>query len=127
MANILIIEDNAVLRKKCAKQLLRIGYDVREAKDGKQGLAEIDKQQPDLVLLDLLMPRVDGFAVLKHIQEKKYEFPIIVLSNVVWNLDKAGCKKIGVSDYFIKSKIDIPTLIKKIEGYLPRTQAPVTA
>lgn len=127
MADILIIEDNAMLRKKCAKQLVRTGYGVREAKDGKQGLEEIDKTQPDLVLLDLLMPHVDGFAVLKHIQEKGYKFPVIVLSNVVWNLDKEGCKKIGVSDYFIKSKIDIPTLVKKIEEYVPRTQTAAAA
>lgn len=123
MADILIIEDNALLRRACAKQLSRAGHGVREAEDGRRGLAEMDSRQPDLVLLDLLMPRVDGFAVLTHIKERGYAFPVIVLTNVLWNLDKEGCRKIGVTDYFIKSKIDIPTLIQKIEQHLPRTGA----
>lgn len=119
METILIIEDDAFLRKMCAKHLKRDTRIVREAKDGRDGIAEIDAAQPDLVLLDLLMPHVDGFAVLKHIKEKGYTFPVIVLSNVVWNLDKEACRNIGITDYFIKSNIDIPALMQKIDEHLP--------
>jgi DNA-binding response OmpR family regulator len=123
MHDILIIEDDPFLRKLCAKHLKREGTTVRLAKDGREGMKEIDKEQPDLVLLDLLMPHVDGFAVLKHIQEKGYAFPVIVLSNVVWNLDKEACKKIGITDYFIKSNVDIPMLVQGIERHLPPEKA----
>ncbi len=122
MRNILIIEDEPYLRKTWARHLQRDDRIIRQAKDGGQGITEIDKEQPDLVLLDLLMPHVDGFAVLKHIQEKGYTFPVIVLSNVVWNLDREACRNIGVSDYFIKSNIDIPALVGKIDQYLPRNE-----
>lgn len=118
MHNILIIEDDPFLRKTCAKHLKRDHHVVREAKDGRQGIEEIEAEQPDLILLDLLMPHVDGFAVLKHIQEKGYDVPVIVLSNVVWNLDKEACKNIGIADYFIKSNVDIPALMGKIAEHL---------
>ena len=119
MPNILIIEDEAYLRKTWARHLQRGDRVVRQAKDGREGIREMEKEQPDLVLLDLLMPHVDGFAVLKHIQEKVYTFPVIVLSNVVWHLDKEACENIGISEYFIKSNLDIPALIGKVDEYLP--------
>lgn len=119
MTHILIIEDEPYLRKTWARHLSRPDRTIRQAKDGREGIKEIDREQPDLVLLDLLMPHVDGFAVLKHIKEKGYEFPVIVVSNVVWNLDREACKNLGVSDYFIKSNIDIPSLVAKVDEYLP--------
>lgn len=119
MANILIIEDEAFLRNICARNLERKGHAVRTARDGEDGLAEIERQQPDLLLLDLLLPGVDGYTVLEFIQRRKYAFPIIVLSNIVWTFDREGCRKIGATEYFVKSNIDIPTLMKCIENHLP--------
>lgn len=119
MENILIVEDDAILVKMCVKHLKRPDRILRTANDGKEGIEEIQKQQPDLLLLDLLMTQVDGFRVLDFIKENGYTFPVIILSNITWRFDIEGCKKIGATGYFIKSDIDIPVLAKKIEQYLP--------
>ena len=123
MQNILIVEDDAFLRKMCMKHLKGPGRTVRTARDGGEAMLEIEKEQPDLLLLDILMPRVDGFTVLDFIKEKQYTFPVIILSNITWNFNGKSCKEIGATDYFIKSNIDIPALVKKIEEYLPQEKA----
>ncbi len=118
MQNILIVEDNAFLRKLCAKHLARNGREIRMASDGGDAMKEIEKQQPDLLLLDLLLPHVDGFTVLDFIRDKGYAFPVIILSNIEWKFDSKGSQLIGATHYFIKSDIDIPDLVKKIEECL---------
>ena len=122
MQNILIVEDDDFLRKMCAKHLKRPGRTVRTASDGGEGIEAIKKEEPDLLLLDLLMPHVDGFTVLDFIKAQNYTFPVIILSNITWNFDAKGCKKIGATDYYIKSNIDITTLIEKIDQYLPQRE-----
>ncbi|MDD5054882.1 MAG: response regulator [Candidatus Peribacteraceae bacterium] len=118
MENILIIEDDPYLRNVCAKNLRSPDRIVRTAKNGKDGLRELRKEEPDLLLLDLLMPSVDGFSILEFIKENEYSFPVIVLSNITWNFDMMGCRSIGATDYFIKSSISIPALQQKVEERL---------
>ncbi len=116
--DILIIEDDSFLRNICVKHLARDGRTVRTARNGKEGIEELKKKQPHLLLLDLLLPHVDGFTVLEFIQQMEYTFPTIILSNIQWAFDKKGPTTIGATEYLIKSNVEIPELIDKIEGYL---------
>lgn len=115
---ILIAEDDSFLVKMYKLELGEEGFEVEVAKDGEKAIESMDKQQPDILLLDLLMPKVDGFKVLEHINEKKYKFPVVVFSNLSQDVDKKKCEELGAEEYFVKSDMDIQELSKKIKKYL---------
>ena len=114
---ILIAEDDEFLTKMYRLQLEQDNWDVEICRDGQEAMDSMDSKQPDIILLDLLMPKVDGYAVLEHIKEKGYKFPVLILSNLSQSLDQEKCKKFGAQDYFIKSEIEIDDLTEKIKKY----------
>ena len=83
MKKILIIEDDPVMGFVCQRLLSRGGYEIQVANDGSKGLAQVNTFQPDLVLLDLMMPKMNGVDVLKNIraQESFHNLPVIVMTN----------------------------------------------
>src|SRR5262245_37268436 len=91
MPKILIVEDDSAMREIVTHKLRTNGFDVVEAEDGKQGLAKAETEKPDLILLDLMLPEMDGFSVLEKIrgsQDANFaKTPIIVLSNLWSNKD----------------------------------------
>ncbi|MDD4319506.1 MAG: response regulator [Candidatus Peribacteraceae bacterium] len=115
---VLLVEDDAFLRETLRLTLQEQGVTVEEAANGEEAIQTIDRRQPHLVLLDLLMPKSDGYAVLSHIKEKAYTFPVIILSNLSDYLDHEKCEKLGAKDYFIKSDMDEDELWPKIQRYL---------
>lgn len=115
---ILIAEDDAFLVKMYQLELQEAGYEIEIAKDGQKAIDSITKKEPDLLLLDLLMPDVDGFGVLTHIQKKGYKFPVIVLSNLSQEIDKEKCKALGARDYFVKSDMELDQLATLIKKYV---------
>ncbi len=115
---ILIAEDDMFLRDMMAAALKEHGVDVRLAADGVEAVEEIDKKQPDLLLLDLLMPRKDGFFVLNHIKEKSYTFPVVIISNLSGDLTPQKCFLIGAKDYLVKSDMDEDELWPRIKKFL---------
>ncbi len=115
---VLIAEDDAFFRETIQLSLEEHGIEVKLAKNGEEAMAMIDEARPNLLLLDLLMPRKDGFAVLQHVKDKKYTFPIIILSNLSDEMDDERCKELGVKDYYIKSDMDEDELWPKISAYL---------
>lgn len=116
--NILIAEDDAFLADTIEVELSERGAAVRSAKNGEEAIAHIEEQLPDLLLLDLLMPRKDGYAVLSHVREKYYRFPIIILSNLSDEIDREKCLTLGAKDYVVKCDIDAEELWGKVEPYL---------
>ncbi len=91
---------------------------VRVAENGEEAIAAMDESQPDLLLLDLLMPKKDGYAVLNHVKGKAYAFPVIIMSNLSDELDKEKCLSLGAKDFFIKSDMDEDELWPTIQKYL---------
>jgi two-component system response regulator VicR len=116
--NILIAEDDAFLREIIQLGLEEKGLSVRSATNGDEAIAAIEESPPDLLLLDLLMPKKDGYAVLSFIREHGYDFPVIVLSNLSDELDHEKCLMLGAKDYFIKSDMEEDELWPKIHKYL---------
>lgn len=115
---ILIAEDDSFLVKMYKLELEGAGFEITAAANGKQALEAIEQQKPDLLLLDLLMPEMDGFAVLEQVKKKGYNFPIVVLSNLSQEIDKEKCKALGARDYFVKSDMELDRLKEMISKYI---------
>jgi DNA-binding response OmpR family regulator len=115
---VLLVEDDAFLRETIRQELSERGVKVLEAADGDEAIEQIGKRVPDLMLLDLLMPRRDGYAVLHYLKEQSLSFPVVILSNLSDYLDHDKCLKLGAKDYFIKSDMDEDELWPRIQKYL---------
>lgn len=121
MKKILVVEDEAAYSMLLHDQLTTEGYQVIEAKDGKRGLELAEKENPDLILLDIRMPVMDGMAMLDLLRkkEKGKKTKVIMLTNL-----EPDDKIIGevVEDqpsyYFVKSDIQLSDLLKKIKELL---------
>tara|TARA_Y100000310_G_scaffold301221_1_gene337492 strand:+ start:1630 stop:1995 length:366 start_codon:yes stop_codon:yes gene_type:complete len=117
MKKILIIEDDKFLRELISQKLIKEGYDIIEAVDGEKGLKSVKEDGPDLVLLDLILPGVDGFEVLAKMKEDPAisEVPVIILSNLGQKDDIEKGLKMGAVDYLIKAHFTPGEIIEKIK------------
>lgn len=114
---ILVVEDDKFLRDLIAQKLLKEGFDVIEAVDGEQGVEKIAEEKPDLVLLDLILPGIDGFEVLSKTKENPalVDIPVIVLSNLGQKDDIEKGLNLGAVDYLIKAHFTPGEIIEKIK------------
>ena len=119
---VLIVEDDHFLREICAKKLVKEGFTVFEAMDGEEALKEIDKIEPDIVLLDVILPAIDGFEVLKKIRSYKNEkikkIPVIMLSNLGQKDVIKKAMDLGVDNYLIKAHFTTEEIVEKIREAL---------
>lgn len=117
---ILIIEDDKFLRELIARKLEKEGYSVIEAIDGEEGEKKIKEERPNLVLLDLILPGIDGFEVLSRIkQEPTLEsIPIIILSNLGQKEEIEKGLKLGAVDFLVKAHFTPAEIIEKIKNIL---------
>ena len=117
MHKILIIEDEEALLKMLAKKLVREGYAVVTAPNGEVGLAMIRKENPDLVLLDILMPKMGGMEVLErmHADKKLSKIPVIIISNSGQPVEIERAKTLGIRDYLVKAEFDPQEVIEKVK------------
>ncbi len=113
---ILVIEDEQILLRALNVELLSQGFEVLSAKDGETGLRLVNEEKPELVLLDLILPKMHGFEVLKEIKsnEDTREIPVIILSNLGQDSDMKKALELGAEDYFVKASTDLSELSKKI-------------
>lgn len=116
--HVLITEDNAFLAKMMQRILIARGIRVSTAQNGKDTIAIMEKDPPDLLLLDLLLPQMDGFAVLRYRMEKKLSFPVIVCSNLSDKATKTRCKAFHIDEYVVKSDMDDQQLWPVVEKHL---------
>ncbi len=104
--HILIAEDDVFLADILSRSLRDHGVRVTVARDGREAIAAIEHEQPSLLLLDLLMPDIDGYGVLEHVRGKNLAFPVVVLSNLSDSRSGDRCRELGVQGYFVKSDLD---------------------
>ena len=103
---IIIIDDDAIIRKMYGQKLaMQAGWQALTARDGREGLEIIKHNAPNLILLDIMMPKQDGFDVLKKIKKDKAlkNIPVVMLTNLADNEDKAEALKRGAKDYLVKA------------------------
>jgi len=117
---ILVIEDDRFLRELIARKLSDEGFVVVEAMDGEKGIKKVKEENPDLVLLDLILPGIDGFEVLSRMKkdESLKSIPVIILSNLGQKEEVEKGLKMGAVDYLIKAHFTPGEIIEKIKSSL---------
>ena len=120
MKKILFIEDESALQKTFGDILKNKGYEVIKALDGESGLRSAKKERPDLILLDLILPKMDGFEVLKGLKasEETKNIPVIILTNLEETEDIQKALELGATTYLVKSSYTLEEVVKKIEKAL---------
>ncbi len=120
MEKILLIEDEELIIRLLSKKLAAIGYDVSLAMDGREGLEKIKQIVPDLILLDIVMPRMGGFEVMAEMKkdEKIANIPVIIISNSGQPLELEKAKELGAADWLVKTEFDPKEVAEKIQKYI---------
>lgn len=117
---ILIVEDDKFLRELITQKLIKEDFEVSEAIDGEEGIRKIKEEKPDLILLDLILPGIDGFEVLSQMKKESTlaSIPVIILSNLGQKDDVEKGLKMGAVDYLIKAHFTPGEIIDKIKAAL---------
>lgn len=117
---ILVVEDDRTLARLYAAKLEKSGYEVAVAFDGEEGLEKVVSFQPDVVLLDIIIPKLDGFAVLERMKQdpKAAHIAVILLTNLGQDEDVSKGKKLGARDYLVKSQFTPSEIVQKMEAVL---------
>ena len=120
MISILVVEDEEFLIRALSDNLREEGYDVDVARNGEEALVKVKAKKPNLILLDLLMPKKDGFAVLEDLKKNPdwSLIPVIVLSNLGADHDIKRALQLGANDYFVKAQHPIAEVIEKVKKIL---------
>jgi len=120
LKRVLLVEDDRFLRRACEKSLRQQGFNVSTAPDGEEALRAIRADPPDLILLDLLMPKVSGLEVLKDLKsdEKTRAIPVIILTNSSKETDVREIESLGVSGYLVKANLSLEELGNQVRQLL---------
>jgi len=117
---VLVMEDEPILLKALTIELEAAGFEVMTTDNGKDGLAGIETFHPDVLLVDLVMPILDGYHVLAELQEKKLldTYPSVVLSNLGLPEEKKKAMELGAKSFFVKADTDLSQVVGLIHSTL---------
>ncbi len=119
MSKILIIEDDEMIRNMYQIKLTQEGYEVAIAKDGIEAVKIAKEENADLILLDIIMPGMDGFSVLEELRiNQGITAPIIMLTNLGTDEDKEKGKDLGADGYLVKSSLTPSQISAEIKNYI---------
>jgi len=120
--NILIIEDDKFLRELISRKLINEGFKIEEAVDGEEGLKKLQETKPDLILLDLILPGLDGFEVLERMKDNPStsSIPVLILSNLGQRDEIERGLKLGAVDFLVKAHFTPEEIVGKIKGILSK-------
>ena len=118
--SILIVEDDKFLRELLTRKLETVGFKTSTAIDGQEALKKIKEELPQLILLDLILPGIDGFSILEQIKKDSLtnKIPVIILSNLGQKEEVEKGLKLGADDYLIKAHFTPNDIIEKIKEVL---------
>jgi len=119
-AKVMLVDDDMTLHEMYAERLRAEGYTVISAYDGEEALEKISKEMPDIILLDIMMPKINGIDVMKKLREDKKtaDIPIILLTALIQEINKIKGMMKEHDNYLIKSEIMPADVIKQIESSL---------
>lgn len=117
---ILIVEDDPLITKIYTTRLTTDGYEVKNAENGELGIVVAKEFNPDLIILDVMMPKMDGFGCLESLRKIPdfMSIPILMYSNLAAEEEQVRAKELGVTEFLVKANISPTMLIKKIAQYL---------
>jgi two-component system, OmpR family, alkaline phosphatase synthesis response regulator PhoP len=125
MSKVLVVEDDKFLSSAYKVKLTKSGFEVQMAGDGQEAIELLQNFRPDIILLDLVMPRKDGFTTLAEIKQHPQlkNIPVIVTSNLGQKEDLDKAMGLGALDYIIKSDLSMDTLVAKINEVIKASTA----
>jgi len=117
---VLIIEDELALQKTLSEVLAQEGYLIVTASDGEEGLKSAQSENPDLILLDLVLPKIHGFDVLKKLKEISVteSIPVIILTNLESTEDVEKAVELGATTYLVKADYNLEDVLGKVKGII---------
>ena len=117
---ILIVEDEEIVLDLLQRKLTQEGYGVFIAKDGEEGLKKMKEVKPDLILLDIVMPKMGGIEVMEEMGKEPdlKKIPVIIISNSGEPVELDKAKKLGVKDWLIKTEFDPQEVLEKVKEQL---------
>ncbi|MDO8474145.1 MAG: response regulator [bacterium] len=120
MKTILLIEDESALQKTIGDALSQEGFSIASALDGETGLRLAKEKRPDVILLDLILPKANGFDVLKSLkeQEETKDIPVVVLTNLESMEDIQKALDLGAMTYLVKSNYTLEEVVEKVKQAL---------
>lgn len=120
----MIIEDDSFLSSLIVEKFMKLGFEVDSAMDGEDGLKKILNNKYDLVLLDMILPKIDGFKVLEEVKKNQSlkGLPIIVASNLYDKNDIDKAVSLGARDYIIKAYNSPENIVEKVKLFLQKNK-----
>lgn len=117
---ILLVDDDLTLREMYDERLKSEGFEIVQASNGEEAIAKAHELKPNVILLDVMMPKINGFDVLKQLKEDPdtKEIPVIILTALIQDVDKAQGKKLGAAEYIVKSETMPGDVIAKIKSVM---------
>lgn len=117
---VFIVEDDAFLVKAYQLKLEKENITIWVTTDGKEALTFLEKDPPDVVMLDVMLPHVNGFEILEAIRknEKWKQVPVLILTNLGQPQDAQKCKELGVAEYIVKANTKISDIIEKVKKFI---------
>ncbi len=121
---IVLIEDEKIIAQLLVKKLEASGYTVQTADDGKKGIALVKDVNPDMILLDMMLPHIDGFGVLEALRNEKLipRIPLIIISNSGQPIEIQRALELGARDYLIKVNFDPQDVVTKVRQIFDQAQ-----
>lgn len=122
MAKLLLVEDDMALRDIYSTRFLAEGYEVATASDGEQALTVAVKEKPDLILLDIMMPKISGFDVLDILRTtpETKSSKIIIMTALSQPADVEKGKTLGADEYLVKSQVTLTDVVEKVKAVLAK-------
>ena len=115
---IIIVEDEKPMLKALTIKLQNEGFEVANSSDASQFFQKVREEKFDLILLDLMLPKVSGFEILEKLKNEGVETPVIVASNLSQEEDKERAIKMGAADYIVKSNTSLGEIVEKLKDFL---------
>lgn len=115
---ILLVDDDLTLREMYDERLKAEGFDIIQASNGDEALRKAKENKPNIILLDIMMPKVNGFDVLKELKAdpELKDIPVIILTALIQDVDRVQGKKLGATDYIVKSETMPGEVLAKIKN-----------
>lgn len=115
---ILLAEDETALAQILGQKLTEASFDVKIVYDGAEALKAMGQKKFDLLILDLIMPKIDGFQVLEAMAKEKIKTTVIVMSNLSQTESETKARALGAKDFLVKSDLSLDTIIKRVASFL---------
>lgn len=114
--SILLVEDESSVREVLKRKLIKSGFKTSVAEDGEEAMKALDNDIPNLILLDIVMPKMNGFDFLERIRSdiRYRDIPVIIISNLEGDNDRTTGRNLGITDYIVKSNISLRELMALI-------------